>query len=237
MRPKMEIPGIADFTELDNLLDDIFEDVLRLFIRCYDELVINKEKFIKKDIEGNNYEDFYRNKLVIDYLPKYSKFFGLESLEFIPGPDEIDPSTYISKGNPDIKIINVNYLLKDEFRFNRNIYFTFECKRFGKNATPNLYITKGMQRFVEIKGSGFKYASNLPFAGMIGFIEKGDPNDIVIEINDILNSYEKMNTITNLTKESIEKGFEHSYCSKHARTAKSFITLHHLMCDYSDIVH
>lgn len=228
--------GLSKFDELDNLLNDIFNDVLRLFIRCYNEIVNKKEKFIKKDIKNNSYEDYYRNILIIKYLPLYSKEFGLDTLKFIPGSDEIDPITYISKGNPDIKIININLMLNEEFRFNDDIFFTFECKRFGDNATPKLYVEKGIKRFVEKKGSGYKYSSNLPFAGMIGFIEEGDTADIISKINKKLEKYTMINTLKNLTTEHIETGFNQSYSSIHRRDASSEITLHHIMYDYNDIV-
>jgi hypothetical protein len=232
----MPIKGSSEFIELDNMVLNIFDDVLKLFAHCYKKIIDKPEKFIRKDM-GTKYEDYYRNKLIIDYVPKYAKNFGLESLEFIPGADEIDPVTYISRGNPDIKIININFILDEHFSFNSDIYFTFECKRFGENANPKLYVNKGIKRFIEKKGSGFKYASNLPFAGMIGFIEEGNPNEIISEINNILKTHKHILTENFLNKVSIESDFEHSYCSNHRRGPDLHITLHHIMYDYNGMIH
>lgn len=202
---------------------------------CYDK-ILNSESYTKSEIKQIKREDYYRARLC-NFLHKYSEEYGLQNLVFEKDVEETDDFD-LTIGFLDIKVINVVLDLKENengeimIKSNPYIYFTFECKRLDLSSNDEHYIKTGIYEFIN-----GKYSRNMDYAGMIGFIEKGDPNTIVNKINQSLKKYTNIVTTQKMSKYDVN-GFKHGYFSKHERDGSlSDISLYHLMFDYTTIFH
>ncbi|HRH44817.1 MAG TPA: hypothetical protein PKY82_24475 [Pyrinomonadaceae bacterium] len=105
--------------------------------------------------------------------------------------------------------------------------FEIECKCFfGIQTEKGQYLTNGLIRFIDLK-----YAKKDEFAGMIGFVVKGNTDDI---FNSNVTNAQNFHP-TNPTK-SIQNptnsNWKHSFTSFHERTDKSEITIYHLLFEF-----
>ncbi len=92
--------------------------------------------------------------------------------------------------------------------------------------------TNGIMSFV----SG-KYASQMPLAGMIGFIKNGIISDKIEKIKELLNNHSDITTDQNLESYEFKEGFNASYESKHQRENNDPIVLYHLFFSFTAIPH
>ena len=112
-----------------------------------------------------------------------------------------------------------------------------ECKRLKKNAKNAAYIEKGVERF-----ETNRYGYGLPIAGMIGFIEKGNQNDIIKDLTrridkkiTISQSLQKLDNTSNVFHKSYKNDI---YNSIHQRVDDlDDIEIFHLTMDFTSIIH
>lgn len=135
------------------------------------------------------------------------------------------------------------YDLKFEHSYWKSKYFPFECKNLDRHqASINEYVYNkakndgGVYRYL----TG-KYASNLDFGGMIGFILEGNESEIILNIiNKIVITFQDQEieklTINGIARNSIA-GNHNTFNSVHLRQQndkkrQAFI-LHHIIFDMS----
>lgn len=127
-------------------------------------------------------------------------------------------------------------------------YFSIEAKCLdGKTASVNEYIYRKPTRKKREDGGVFrfvnmKYAEDLSFGGMLGFILKGDSEHIINEIKELLKTWKIIDPLNgeygnseneDLYLENILE-FENSFKSSHKRRRKgSNILLYHIFLDFS----
>jgi len=101
--------------------------------------------------------------------------------------------------------------------------FVIECKRLKSAETA--YLEEGIKRFIERK-----YAANDDFAGMLGFIIAGNPEEIVKKLKEKVKEFHPAPNIEILLeKKCLEQ--ELSFQSKHTRTNNTEIHIFHLFFD------
>jgi len=217
-----------------------FREVLRLIIFCYREKLRQGDAVSLSKIHeetGITPEDYLKYRLVKDYLRKYKRLFpAIAHLYFLYETGEYHREKEKETFN-DIAVYSISvgraWKLSEEFD-DEDYYFSFECKRLKDLGKNQLYIDQGIRRYVENA-----YAGAMPFAGMIGFVEKGDivriKDDIDLRLSK-LNGSGELTTIEFLRFFKVEEDFEFSYSSKHERVRNSPIALHHLFLDYSSLI-
>lgn len=107
-------------------------------------------------------------------------------------------------------------------------YFGAECKLLAENDNTlyNLYITKGMNRYISGK-YGEKCFSGL----MLGYIILGDATEVV---NELKNKVDKLPNISNMTLADPINGFDKHYNSTHKRdVGLSPFHIHHLFFSFA----
>lgn len=204
---------------------DLFRDELKLvselFIRCYDKIMSNYV------MNGPQLEDFYRN-LLISFAQESKDDMGLFYMYFTSETSVCDESLR-TVGRIDIHIINLKCARQGE----EKVYLSYECKRLRKNYLNDKYINEGIKRYVCEE----KYSRNLPFAGMIGFIEVGEPNKIIKDLNRRLMAHPNHSMRKQLEQRLICEEFDHSYHSEHIREKSSqSIELYHLLFNLNPII-
>jgi len=106
--------------------------------------------------------------------------------------------------------------------------FVFECKTL-KFASKK-YLEEGLQRFIDLK-----YAENDDFAGMLGFIIKGKPENIVKNLKKKVKDFYPAQGIEKLLqKKCLEQAL--SFQSKHLRSNNTEIHVFHLFFDLREEV-
>ncbi|MFA5428400.1 MAG: hypothetical protein WC279_09380 [Sulfurimonas sp.] len=98
--------------------------------------------------------------------------------------------------------------------------FYFECKRLSCNDKNKAYVNNGIKRYED----NF-YAESMPYAAMIGYIENGDIDSIIKDINKKMT----IHCISNITKNT--KAY---YQSVHMRNKNNDIDLYHIFFDFRD---
>lgn len=214
-----------------------FHEVLRLIIFCYKKKLLQKDVVSLAEIHETRIspENYLKYRL-IDYLRKNKQLFpSIAHLYFLYETGEYDRELERETSN-DITVYPIKvgqaWKLSEEFD-EEDYYFSFECKRLKELGKNQLYINEGIRRYVENA-----YARAMPFAGMIGFIEKGNVERIKDDINlrlSKLHGSGELTTIESLCFFKVEEDFKFSYTSKHDRVRNSPITLHHLFLDYSSL--
>lgn len=218
-----------------------FVEVLRLIIFCYGK-ILQKEKFDLREITTKTSikpEDYLKYNLTHDYLRKYKSKFPLTTyLYFLYETGEYDQENE-KEYSVDIAIYNINrplipYKKDGENYTSEDFYFSIECKRLKDTGKNKLYIDEGIKRYVQNH-----YARAMPFAGMIGFIEKGIINEIKDDIDKRLSKYNETGELVTyelLHFFAVEKNFRFSYSSRHGRIGNSPVTIYHLFLDYSSLI-
>jgi len=119
----------------------------------------------------------------------------------------------------------VDFLIRWSLNPRDNYQFFIECKLLRCNGKNREYYRNGIQRFE----NNF-YAKNMPFAAMIGYIERGEVRTITEDINNKIEA-----TATHLMHDiSVNTGIPNSWCSGHQRHANIDIKLYHLFLDFRD---
>ena len=184
---------------------------------------------LKKD--GGNLENEIRDDICNEAIPLLEKAFlkdrDNEFLKFSFYNENRDTSD-----KSDIKRfdISLNYT---SISFVKDIII--ECKRLNKNTKNKAYIENGIERF-EID----RYGYGLPLGGMIGFIEKGDENLIISNLEKRIKPKKtiiKNIHLINLENPIYDKSYDnHIYQSIHQRVGLEPIELYHLMMDFTSII-
>ncbi|MBN1639471.1 MAG: hypothetical protein JW866_10915 [Ignavibacteriales bacterium] len=178
-------------------------------------------------------EEYIRNLFLSKkYLwnQKLKQQYRLKRLSFEPEPAEIDENN-ITIGYHDIKVIG---LTNEFYETEKDLYFSIECKRLNKSSQDvEKYVNQGIKRFV-IR----QYSKKMPLAGMIAFIEEGNPLDYKDEINLKLEKSKEIMTKSYLEFLSLDNDFDFSYLSKHVKQNSDFttITLYHLFFEIGHII-
>jgi hypothetical protein len=218
-----------------------FKEILKLIIFCYGK-IIKAEIFDWKEIQKNTRikPENYLKYILLQYLRKNKKNFPtITHLSFSAESANFN-STESKEAFIDIAVYGINNSftcipeLLQKSLTDEDYYFAFECKRLENLRKNNAYIKDGIRRYV-----GNIYARAMPFAGMIGFVEKGNIIKIKNNINDRLfnlNKIKELETIKMLALEELEKDFKFSYVSIHRRVENIPIKLYHLFLDYTEIV-
>ena len=198
-------------------------DIYRHELKAVVELIIHCYPIVKQDSTFQYDEDTIRNIFVKSIRNNKSKY-DLGYLLFEVETGEVDPNNQII-GYIDIKVVNVgNRDLADE-----DEYLCFECKRLdGKSKLTNRYVTEGIYRYVSDK-----YSSKMPLAGMIGFIEGGNPEAIIKKVNEVLKKSKNIATIMYLENDKTLLDSKCLYKSTHKRSSSN-IDIFHLMFDFSN---
>ena len=218
-----------------------FKEILKLITFCYGK-IIKAEIFDWKEIQKKypGKPENYLKYILLHYLRKNKKKFPtITHLSF--SAESADFNIAESKeAFIDIAIYGINNSftcipeLFQKSLTDEDYYFAFECKRLENLRKNNAYIQDGIRRYVENI-----YARAMPFAGMIGFVEKGNIIQIKDNINDRLSNLNKireLETIKMLTLVELEKDFKFSYVSIHGRVENIPVELYHLFLNYTEIV-
>lgn len=201
-----------------------FKNVCRLMIHCCN-LIKENEIIDFSEIHGNEKPENHIRNILLDEKYLWNRFlrseYHIKDYSFDAESGEIN-AYYKTIGFHDIKVIG---LKNKDSETEKGLHFTFECKRLNKgNQTVTKYNNEGIQRFRD-----GVYASKMPIAGMIAFVEEGKPTCFVADLNKKLNEEEKLETF------SFTKEFTDSYKSQHNRTVNK-LELYHLLFDFSDII-
>lgn len=219
-------PLSSDVTELKNLSDEVWKNEifhhLLSFYQNFDSEDL-KEKIEKERKEINPRLE----RLIAKYIRiklNADRKFGYHFKAFGENTNDEDV-----EGNYDITIHSTNWKSKD---------FYFECKNLDRNQDlVNKYVcyNKGHSVFdggVYRYFNG-KYAQNLTFGGMIGFVLEGNILDIkskiIKKLADNFDITPEGDLIT-INDNSIE-GNEFTFDSNHKRKSKEFL-IHHLLLDF-----
>lgn len=98
--------------------------------------------------------------------------------------------------------------------------FYFECKRLSCIDKSQAYVNNGIKRYED----NF-YAESMPYAVMIGYVENGDIDSIVHDINKKMTKH----CISNITKDT-----KPYYQSIHMRDKNINIEIYHMFFDFRD---
>ena len=224
---------------------ELFHITLKYIIFCYQELKKDNKNYSRslcETTESSEFEDYLKMEFVDDYLQKLKgKFKNIAQQHKIIRQIKFNYETVkrywdkngIRRRNKiDIFISNLG-LANDWNISDEDLFFAVECKIVEKirkeTSSSKNYITD-IRKYVERK-----YKFHFPFAGMIGFLEKGDIVDIVNDINvklEKLNEVGDIETYKILEFHKIEEKFQFSYLSNHKKIENSPINIYHLFFDY-----
>lgn len=199
------------------ILLSYLNDAFRLLNDAYKEIATDRK--INPYKKPPTTKTWHIENTITEDLVKIAENKSLEeSLNF----DWVNESKDLKRNNRiDIDIIYQAGLGKEK-------RLGIECKHLVKNTKNNDYIKKGIDRFK----SG-KYASKMPIAGMLGYVEQGDINDISIDLGRRIKS-------SFLTPFKIRKEIEYSFISKHDRSHNSKciadFKLYHLFFDFRGLI-
>ncbi len=172
----------------------------------------------------DNDEDFINNLILKSIIDAFSKIIIDTSLE--EQIRDILVRTLETKNEEIKELLNAKFLFLDTER-RKNISdtekvrtdisfstsgfeFVLECKTL-KFASKK-YLEEGLQRFIDLK-----YAANDNFAGMLGFIIAGNPENIVRNLKKKVKTFHPAEDITQwLDKKCLEQNL--SFQSKHIRS-------------------
>jgi hypothetical protein len=105
----------------------------------------------------------------------------------------------------------------------------FEAKRLGPSHGTSIYLgAEGIQRFLD-----GRYARNDPIAGMLGYVQAGDPADWALRIEQAIAKDAAKLALRSSScwrAERLAKGLQSTYCSGHDRpTVGSPIEIFHTL--------
>jgi len=223
-----------------NYYFDELESIIPLCISSYYGILQNEKIFYtalenKTFVvveEKNEKPEEYIRTLFLKYLRKYKKSFGI-SYKFYPEVGQTNKSFNRVSGYHDIFIIGLENILAWDVD-DEEIYLSFECKRLNKAYQDvNEYVINGIKRY-----SNADYSAKMPVAGMIAFIEEGEPQEYKNEINSKLKTNKTIKTKDYLTNIVIDRQFDYCYLSEHYRQNSDFntINLYHLFFQIENVI-
>lgn len=230
-----------------NYYENTYKRVLKLVVHSYQLISANeiiqyteitdkrgyKTDYIVCGDAKEKPEEYIRNLFLSEkYLwnRKLKQQYRLKRLSFEPETAEIDENN-ITLGYHDIK---VSGLTNEFYETEKDLYFSIECKRLNKAGQDvEKYVNQGIKRFVMSQ-----YSKKMPLAGMIAFIEEGNPLVYKEEINLKLEKSKEIKTKRYLEFLSLDNQFDFSYLSKHVRQNSDFktISLYHLFFEIGHII-
>lgn len=219
--------------ELKELNDDVWKNEIFHHLLSFYQNYDSKELKDKIEQEKKKAKPQIENQIAL-YIRRYlnkDKFF---SAHFdVVGENRNDDSN--KEGFYDITTLNTYWVEKGT---NNKVRFHFECKNLDKSQDlVNKYVcyNKGHSVFdggVYRYFNG-KYAQNLNFGGMIGFVLDGNISEIKSKIAKKLNDKFDITPegdIVSMTDNSIEEN-HFTFETVHQRKNKLFI-IHHLLFDF-----
>lgn len=230
-----------------NYFNNTIQRILQLIIHSY-HLISENESFEYTEVTdkrgyktyyvlNNNLkekpEEYIRNLFLSEkymWNKRLMRKYRIKRLSFEAEPAETDESN-MTIGFHDIKVLG----LTNEFdETEKGLYFSIECKRLNKSGQDSIkYINHGIRRYVI-----GQYSNKMPVAGMIAFIEDGNPIEYKEEINVQLENNVEIETINQLNFNLFHTNFYTSYISEHKRQNSKFetILLHHLFFEIGHII-
>lgn len=139
-------------------------------------------------------------------------------LEWVqPTPDMLAGATSSSSmRRPDLRI-----------GIGRSAAWTIECKRLKQaDGLPNAYVDEGLARFV----SG-DYGACERFGAMIGYVQAGDPQQIVLSVNERIDGHPLMGAGHRLVEVQQVEMDVSLHLSQHARAGMVPILIEHHHAD------
>lgn len=217
------------------------QNILWYILECYGIILNECKTYSLSEVKNSNIkpENYLRNKLVDEYLRKYTHLFKDKFKTEYIFFDKDAEETYIDKGGNEstdkIDIYIRNKALQDYWSNKTNVYYAVECKRIKALSDTQKYISEDtIGKFIERRHIGFRQ----PIEGQLAFIE--DANITPIDVANDINNKLCNNTSTNslLTSVEIHETQKCCFISKHNRrfNAKEKFSIYHLLLDYSSIV-
>lgn len=215
-------------------------NILWYILECYSLILKDGRTYSMSAINESKIkpENYFRNKLVDDYLRKYTHVFKDKFKTEYVFFDKDSEETYIDKDGQEctdkIDIYIRNAALQDFWTERKNVYFAVECKRVKILSDTTTYINEDtIGKFVERQHTEFR----LPIEGQLAFIENADisPDDVANAANKKLRN--KNNTTALLASIEMHETQKCCFISEHTRfnTNNKFV-IYHLLLDYSNIV-
>jgi len=203
----------VNFSILSNYLHDAF----RLLNDAYKEISIDRKN--NPYSRSPTTKTWHIENTITEDLVRIAESKSLqESLNF----DWVNDSKDLKRKNKiDIDIIYQAGLGKEK-------RLGIECKHLIKNTKNDYYVKEGIDRFLV-----GKYAPKMPIAGMLGYIEQG-------EINNITSDLSKRIKPNMLIPTNMKKEIKYSFISKHDRSHHpkciANFTLYHVFFDFKDLI-
>lgn len=196
-----------------------FEKLETIFLNCSQHIIRAYQKILPDFPITYNHEDILNDALceALDEILMEDADNGGRHFMLIPQAyDSTKRKQHGRAAKPDITVhwsMNPNY---------KKYAFFYECKRLSCNNKNNEYIKNGINRYK----TGF-YAKDMPFAAMIGYIEKGNVDGIVNDMNKKLSTkYPNDNNIIHTDS--------FYWKSSHYRKDNKNIHLYHVFLDFRD---
>jgi len=192
-------------------LEILFINVLDYFYQAYIKMTL--------DMPFNYQREDDINDKLYNYLLNVLEDDGIEGL--CPIPQSYNPTQRPIHGRAS----QVDFLIRWSLNPRDKYQFFIECKLLKCNGKNREYYNNGIRRFE----TNF-YADRMPFAAMIGYIEKGETATIVANLNSKIVATATQ-PIVNI---SVDTGIPNSWCSCHRRNENENIKLYHLFLDVRD---
>lgn len=188
-------------------LETLFKNVLDLFSQAY--IKMTDDMPFQYQREDNLNDKLYKCLVIV--LEEQ----GIENL--CPIPQNYDPRQRETHGQAS----QVDFLVRWTLDVKKDKYqFYIECKLLRCNGKNREYYNNGIRRF-----ETNRYAKDLPFAAMIGYIERGEVPTIVPDLNQKIRDTATRNLI------KVGEYWE----SIHRRdSGNANIRLYHLFFDFRD---
>jgi len=194
---------------------------LKAFVSAFDRVKVIEDiaTLSENKIRDKFQYDFeHHNPVITEYLENRTITFDSES-QIIE-----EHETY----RTDIKLFCACHLKQ----------FVIECKRLdsarqvyiegGYNKTKEEYEVNGIERYITLT-----YAKDDEYAGMMGFIIQGNPENIVKKLSHKVKSFHPSDEMEQLLKQECAD-WKLSFQSKHIRVNDKAIHLYHLFFDFAN---
>ncbi len=221
------------------IVDSSISRILKYIVDCY--LLFKKDCITyTKDEKGKIFqEDYFRDRLVDDYLRKNKSLIPKSQTTEIWFNKEATETYIDNKGvkhNDKIDIRITDTALQKSWNLSNtdDVYYALECKRIKTTSNITDYIGD-IVKFTERK----YLSTRLPFEGQVAFIENTNlsGSKLIQNINLKLKKHTTINTKQFLASYKVHTDFEDSYLSQHSRSqTKEVFSINHLLFDYSDVL-
>lgn len=220
----------------------VFRMVTDYLIFCYLKLITSRVAYSKHFISNNtsiSLENFLRDSFLYDFIQKSKKEYKLFNpiyykvigsfLYFAEVQTLFAQESKLRSSKIDIFVTNLNNKLLGN-NVQEQIYFDFECKRLNRSL-KNEYVAHGIKRHLERD-----YRDGFSFTGMIGFVEEGNIDQVINDINKIIKKSSFFSASEYLNNIKLNRKFKNTYLSKHSKFNSDEFTIYHLLFDYSKII-